>query len=655
MSILWSVGMAAATMAAPPSNTSLTLQQQFDAASLAAQTGKCGEAVPLFEALERNPKVKAGTLVGSVIAIRKGVCQITLLRPEGEAAVHQGMPVVSKAGETYTGDVVAALKALGTANLNRWNYAAAAHLFEEALPLTTGTDRAIILARLSETTAFDGGDASLRYADEALRMVANDPLPNKESLAALRTLKARTLLNLGRTSEARAELLVALGLSGGLTYKTSLSEVGLRGDLAIVSLLLGKKDEARRYLAYTGQGRIADSPFATGIGMVPPECGQETGLKPEDFAIVEFAIGEDGLVLTPRTIHTRGGPAVAAAFAKAVQAWRWTPETIKKVPAFYRFSTRVELRCTAEAGQAASTLGPITDRFNDWAKTKIDFDRKSVVTPAEAAARLRAILAAKERQNDLAGQAAAIGWLLDHEFGSSQDALNLANRGLAAASASPDTLSAANTFRIWRTFFAIARDPHFRPENAKLILDLAADPTIAGDALALATVKLVAAHYGRNGQVVSGGEALLQQVTTDPGLAPHHPLRQLALLRLANLSAARGDLPAAQALFERTGLTEQQCALIGPRPALKRSGANADDFPDEAKQFGFEGWVRLEFDINADGRAAQPRAIVAYPPFVFVDAAKSMTGGMRFETSYRPGGNLACSANSQMVRFLFGR
>jgi tetratricopeptide (TPR) repeat protein len=654
MSILWSIAIATAT--ATPAPTALpTLQQQFDAASLAAQTNKCSEAISAFETLERNPKVKPGSLVGNVIALRKGVCQIALRQPGGETTVLQVLPAVRKAGETYTGDVFAALKALGTAELNRSNYAAATRLFEEALPLAIVTERVVVLAHLAEATAFDGGDASLRYADEALRILGADPVPNKESQAALRTIKARTLLNLGRTAEAREELLAALNLSGGLTYKTSLSEVGLRGDLAIVSLLLGKKDDARRYLAYTGQGRIADSPFAVGIGMVPPECGLETGLKPEDFAIVEFAIDEDGAVLTPRTIHTRGGPAVAAAFARAVQAWQWSPEAIKKVPAFYRYSARVELRCTAEAGQGASAIAPLTDRFNAWAETRIRFDRKSAASPAEAAAGLRAILTAKEQQNDLAGQAAAIGWLMDYEPRPSQDLLKLADRGLAAASASRETLQIANTFRIRRTLLAITLDARFRPENAKQIRDLAADPGIASDPLALATVKVVAAHSGRNGQVAAGGEALLQEVTTDPGLEAHHPLRQLALLRLANLHAARGDLAGAQALFDRTGLTEQQCALIGPRPAMKRSGAGMEDFPDEAMRFGFEGWVRLEYDITAEGRAAQPRAIVAYPPFVFVDAAKNMAGGMRFETSYRPGGSLACSADSGMIRFVMGR
>jgi tetratricopeptide (TPR) repeat protein len=653
MSILWSAIMAATT-AAPTAPE--TMQQKFDAASLAAQTGKCEEAVPAFEALERNPKVKAGSFVAKIIGLRKGICQIALLRSNvGEAAVILALPDVRKAGDSYVGDVVAALKALGSAELNRWNYAAATRRFQEALPLTTGTERAVILARLSEATAFDGDQASLGYVEEALRIIGASSVQDKGSLAALRTLKGRALLNLGRTSEARTELLAALNLSGGLTIKTSLSEVGLRGDLAIVSLLLGNKDDARRYLAYTGQGRIGNSPFATGIGMTPPDCGQETGLKPDDFAIVEFAIGDDGMVLTPRTIHSRGGPAVAAAFAKAVQNWQWSLEAIKKVPAFYRFSTRVELRCTADAGRGASAVGPLVERFNDWAKAKVRFDPGSVTTPADAIATLRALLAAKEQQNDLAGQVAAIGWLSNYQTGSSQEALSLIDRGLAAAGASSEMREVANTFRIWRAMAVIAQEPRFRPADAKQFLDLAAGPAIAGDPLALATVKLLAAHFGKNGQVASGGEVLLEEVTTDPGLDVHHPLRQLALLRLANLRSARGDLAGAQALFERTGLTEQQCALIGPRPAMKHSGASGEDFPREAMQFGFEGWVQLEYDITAEGRAAQARAIVAYPPFVFVDAAKNMAGGMRFETSYRPGGSLACSADSGMIRFVMGR
>ena len=46
------------------------------------------------------------------------------------------------------------------------------------------------------------------------------------------------------------------------------------------------------------------------------------------------------------------------------------------------------------------------------------------------------------------------------------------------------------------------------------------------------------------------------------------------------------------------------------------------------------------------------RAVIAYPPFIFVDAATSAFGGARYEPSFRPSGGAACSANNEMIRFI---
>lgn len=62
-------------------------------------------------------------------------------------------------------------------------------------------------------------------------------------------------------------------------------------------------------------------------------------------------------------------------------------------------------------------------------------------------------------------------------------------------------------------------------------------------------------------------------------------------------------------------------------PALHRV---ADDARLGALRWGFEGWVRTEFDIQADGH----------------------TLGARYQSSFRPDGGAACSANNAMVKFM---
>jgi outer membrane biosynthesis protein TonB len=105
-------------------------------------------------------------------------------------------------------------------------------------------------------------------------------------------------------------------------------------------------------------------------------------------------------------------------------------------------------------------------------------------------------------------------------------------------------------------------------------------------------------------------------------------------------------------VFDRTGLTAEQCAAIGVQPAVQRMGAGANDFPMEAQRLGFEGWVRTAFDIAADGRTVAPRAVIAYPPFIFDEAANGIIRDARFSSTFRPEGALACSGQQQSVRFL---
>jgi outer membrane biosynthesis protein TonB len=128
-----------------------------------------------------------------------------------------------------------------------------------------------------------------------------------------------------------------------------------------------------------------------------------------------------------------------------------------------------------------------------------------------------------------------------------------------------------------------------------------------------------------------------------------------ALLQQASIAAKQGELDMARKSFAQTGLTEQQCALIGLSPAMKSTGISSDDFPMEAMRWGFEGWVRTEFDVRADGRTVAPRAVIAYPPFVFNEAATDVAKGFRYEASYRPSGGTSCSGQQSQIQFRMPR
>ncbi|MGO1303211.1 MAG: energy transducer TonB, partial [Sphingomonas parapaucimobilis] len=64
-----------------------------------------------------------------------------------------------------------------------------------------------------------------------------------------------------------------------------------------------------------------------------------------------------------------------------------------------------------------------------------------------------------------------------------------------------------------------------------------------------------------------------------------------------------------------------------------------------------EGWVRNQFDISADGRVANARTLVSYPPFIFSQAAEKAFTSMRYEKTYRPDGGVGCGASVNGIRF----
>jgi len=648
MSTVFAIALAATAATtnlaapAPPA----TLQQEFDAASAAAASGDCTTAVPLFEALERRPSIKPGSLSGSAIAVRKGRCLILQDRVvEGEAAIAAGLPGLERAGHGFHADVAMAYRALGGTALARSDYAQAKSHYGRSRGIEDSHFEMAALAGLIKASRFDGGLEPLAYADEGIRLAKAMQPPSKETLAAFHTLKGRILLNRGETEAAFAELKDALDLSGGLTARTSLSQASMRGDLALAAMLLNRKDDARRYLAYTGAGRIVTSPFASAVSMLPPDCGEQTGLRPDDFAVVEFGIAPDGSVESAHTIYSRGGPDVAAAFARAVKDWYWLPESLTKIPAFYRVATRVELRCTMAGGPAPDVIQPLSDRFRQWALPLVGLpdtgDRTTVITA------LRKKVAHAQAQ-DAPAQIAAAGMLALADPRVNADTVTMLDRVLSlagSASVPQETITTLRILRVISSPFAKVRGRNAKSgrldtNDVALLLQ---DPAVSNDAVAANTLRLLGNWQDSN---------FLIKAADDQRLPDHHPLRQLALLTLANQAAVSGDLAKAQEFFVRTGLTEQQCALIGPRPALRRTGANSGDYPMEAARYGFEGWVRLEFDITAEGKTANSRPLIAYPPFVFVDAAKGMTQDIRYTQSFRPEGGVACSANGETINFI---
>ena len=638
----------AATPAQPAATPAkpMTLQAQFDAANTAYSTRNCAEALKLYDALERRTGTSKNALLTSAIAVRGGICRIRMGEDAaGVAAIRRGLPTLSAKPDEFRVDLGAAQMALGEVAYDALDYDAAANAYRAALDLAKGVDRVVPLLALARTLSFDHDGRALAYAEEAKQLAETEPNIDKQTMAAVQTRYARVLLNNGRTADAYTVLKDSLKKQGGLDQRVNLSEIATRADLAQAALLNGDRERARTYLAYTGAGRLEKAPFAGAREMDLPPCGSATGLKPADVAVIEFSLGDDGIVRNVAPIYTTGDRAVALAFARAVADWSWQPEDAVAIPAFWRQSARVELRCST-AAERPSVTQPLDDAFDAWLASKgspgFDWEQQPA---ARALPLARAEVQRARLAGDRIAELRALGWLFDSRLVSAEESRPLIAEALTLAQATGAPVWVGTRFRI--------SDAYVAAKNYDQVLDgfrtILRRPEVGADPLSAATVRMMLATGGSQ---VRGAEReqMIDAVLASP-LPDTHPLKVVALLNRADQSAQNGDTAAAQAAFNRTGLSSDQCALISPTPAVAKQGATSNLYPTEALQMGFEGWAKVEFDIAADGRTVTPRTVAAYPPFVFGDAAQKMIGATRYRSSFRPDNNVACTGNAQRIVF----
>jgi tetratricopeptide (TPR) repeat protein len=639
-------------------NNQTSMQSQFDSATEAWDRDDCATALPIFAKLAIDPRIKVGSIAAAAIAVRRGDCFAQMGKSEeGEQLILTGLPQLKAAGASFSDEVAQAESQLGAIAMNRWDHDAALAHFQAALDLRQGVARQRVLMSIALLTSFDGDRRGLAAAEEGLQFSEAQPKPDKQGLAQWHIAHARILLNQGMVKEGQAELTKALGLAGGLTEHITLPLGAMRADLAQAAMLNHDNDAAYRYMAMSGAGRVEKSPFASAARMDSPDCGPETGLESQDLAVVEFASGMDGRVTASQPVYANGNYAKATAFARAVSQWTWKPEDVANLPIFYRLATRVEMRCSNASGVGGvSPLAPLQERFLQWAAPHL---------PANLAAgehnsdwqRLQPAAEAAEAHGDEAAELAMRTLLAGRDLRGRSEAMISIERASTLLS-SPKIPEQARASA--RVILTMAKDsPHFairaktREAQSQLtnvaLLSLADDPQIASDALAQDTALMLGIPLRPATVDAERTTTSIRRVAQDARLGEHHPLRQLAQLRLANDFARVGNLAEAQKWFGMTGLNQEQCALIGPKPALTHM--NTNEFPVDALVWGFEGWVRSEFDINSDGSTATVRPVIAYPPFIFGKAATEMLTKARYQSSFRPEGGAACSANMEQINF----
>jgi hypothetical protein len=536
---------------------------------------------------------------------------------------------------------------LGKVAYAAFDYDNAAREFELAKAMFDPSWQFEALIWLSRATMFEPDQRAVDYAEQAIKVTDSSTDAGKALSATARTLRARALFNHGNASAALTELQGVLKAQGGLTLKVNVSDLVTRSDLVLAAMLAGNKDRAREYLAYTGAGRYAEGEFSRGVNMIPPPCGGEADLQPDDVGVVEFAIRDDGAVINVSPIYaSRNGP-VAAEFARAVAGWSWKPEEARKIPQLFRFVTRIELRCSTATAHP-EVLASLFPDFTKWlnARHVEPYSRRTAESASLEAQ--KAELGRREGHNIKLDQVPVLMALASNRRVTPierQGWLRQARDILARADAPVTVL----TYLDAKLSDAMARS---RPDYVgfrSYLRTLLAVPATAADPRAAGVLRLMIAesHYGLPHP--PDAENLLSVTSSDPGLDPADPIRIGALVRLASLQAASKNLEAARTTFAQTGLTAQQCTLIDAAPTITRMATG--EFPREAQVWGFNGWVTVEFDITADGKTTNQRAVIAYPPLIFRDAAVQATKSARYEQTYRPESGLGCGGSQMTVGF----
>jgi len=626
-----------------------TVQQMFDAANALDAKGKAAERLAAWESFEQ--RVHSNKRSVAIARLRKSRALLALgRRDEAMEQVKLGLADLPTGDPSLREDRVLGLLALGAIAQASLDYPAALEQYQLAHRLAeTPGEKLSALFGLIKTQTFIDPPAAARAVAEAEAIAGNANVA-PESLAELRRLDAERLLNAGDSETAQAKAKDAVKLLGGLTSRTNLNDVSARSDVAIAALLNGRKDLAREYLAMTGAGRMPQGVFAGGVNVMPPDCGGEDNLKPGDMAVVEFSIADDGTVIESQPIYAAGGGRVALEFARAVRHWYWKPDDLKGMPIFYRYNMRIEMRCST-GFERPSIFDYIDAALGRWLRDK-GVEPPPFEGGADAAVLLRL-------RGQLKGAEAASGpaalrlvpilmQIARSPVAPREERLTNAARADAILAAGGATGLPRVAARMQAALNRGAED-----DARKIAMEVGkvlADPAYSADAESRAALKLVAAYgwHGKNGPL----RPWLEGAASEPGLPADNPLRAAAWMQLASLEQREGNIEAARAAFTHSGLDPSQCALVDQPPKRLSVGGT---FPLEAMQWGFEGWTRVQFDIDKDGKVHDERVVVAYPAFVFSQAGAKTMAGARYSKTYRPDGSVGCGGVMEGVRFRIAR
>ncbi len=464
--------------------------------------------------------------------------------------------------------------------------------------------------------------------------------------AQILSLRARAELNHGDARGAQVFIDRAVKLSGPVAAgKVTMAQVIVRSDAALIYARLNDDATTREFLAYSGSGRLPTKYWLSGADIEAPVCGPE--MAPEDTAVVEFAIGADGRTLSAAPVYSSRPGQTGVEFARAVREWRWRPEAVAKLDAFWRSAMRFQLRC-ATRPPPLGLNDPFYDATRKWLLSKGVSDNLRDLAPEAG----DIASAPAEEPESLSNIPILFRRLpLDDASRLAADAAKL-NALLIQAGAPVEARAVVASLSARTASMSLRGDAAGR---ARILADLI--PTfdaLAGGEHSAAWLRVeLAVALETSGDFAQASKPLETVVALPPEvLASDDPIRSVAILHLSLLDRRAGNPAGALARLNGAGLTEQKCDLLDVRPVPTNRSVSADEFPAEAQKWGFEGFVRAGFDIAADGSVKQVRALISYPPFVFGDATEKVLARFRYLPPTLGDTSLGCTGQTLTVNYV---
>lgn len=626
----------------PPARTS---QAIFDSAQAAFEKGDWNVAISGFREVlaHMKPTSRAAPAVHSRLATA-----LSHIGENGAATTEMDAAVAGFAALKITkdGDLAAADLLRGDQQRARLENEQAITSYQAAITAADGAD-----ARLATYRAHIGlgyaamtvrPDVAAAALDAELGDAAFFASLGKTEQAKLWSGRAMAELNRGHPKDAVRFSDKALGLVGSTTTQVNLAQVGIRGNAALIYAQLGRDDDVREALTYSGAGHLPNSDWLMGADMPLPLCGAD--IAPDDVAVVEFAIGTDGRTIGAAAIYASHPGTIGTTFAASVKTWRWRPAAAAKLNPFWRASVRMELRCVKRTDpiQLSDSFRDATERWLAQTGYAIDFSDPAAAVPATApdsrgAALARAFLAVRSTTSDKARTAA---------YAALEQQLVAANAPVAVrAYAAFQTVRASNgpirgsggaqragqldalTARFDTTPDAGREAAWFRTETA---LQIEANGGFADARERLGTVASL-------------------PIRTLPA---DDPIRSLAMLHLSLIDKRGGKAAEADSRLAAAGIDKEQCSLLDVRPVARNTAISSSTFPGEAVRWHFEGRVSEAFDIAADGSVSDVRTVIAYPPFVFGPATERAVRRFRYLPPTLGDQPLGCTGQTVNVRYV---